>query len=140
VSFSFAWDVSWTGTKAAGTPLTWLHGFLSQEGQPVRQRLTRLAQGGRDTLPPDGWGDNATDHRGIGIHVAKATQRRPDRPFEIVQVMGCTPEDERHGILSGDVGAVADARTDLLNGEIVGQIASQLQGVAYLARRDVACK
>jgi hypothetical protein len=47
--------------------------------------------------------------------------------------MGRTPEYERHGILSRDTRTVADACTDLLNGEIIGEVTSKLNVVVYLA-------
>src|SRR5690242_18258852 len=122
--------------RAAGTSLPRLNSFLLRYGQPVRQRLTRIAPHSRNTLQSDSRGDNATNHRRIGINVAKPPKRCPDRLFEIMQMMGGAPEDEGHSILSGDTGTVADACTDLLNGEIIRQIPSHLEVVAYLAGRD----
>jgi hypothetical protein len=52
--------------------------------------------------------DDAADDRGHGVHVTADLHAGPDGRRVVVEVGGGAPDRERHGVLRGDLRAVAE--------------------------------
>src|SRR5436190_10489118 len=80
---------------------------------PTREWFSAAQPIARNTVLSGCTGHNATDHRTVGINIAKPAGGQPDGLWVGVKPMCRTPEHIRNSILRGHSRAIAQATHDL---------------------------